>query len=218
VNKLNYIKELNKLKNMMDETPNTPFTIWAKVTTLVIMNIRYEKIAFNKTSDSHPYLLTDSIIRDAIIYFRSLIDISFIESDHKNIINFKSKQKEEKHKDLFNEIWDRFNDKDFSTYIERYVYRIKVNNLCELIKNKVCVDLDCGNGVFCFAMLGNGANFTAGIDYGEKSIEFAKKVAEMRGVSNRSFFRCATVYETGYQDNTFDFAVQNGVFHHLDLK
>ena len=60
-----------------------------------------------------------------------------------------------------------------------------------------------------------GAEKVVGIDYGEKSIEFATKAAKELGFTNTSFF-VRTVYDTGESDSQYDFAIQNGVFHHLN--
>ena len=55
-----------------------------------------------------------------------------------------------------------------------------------------------------------------GIDYGEKSIIYAKNVSRKKGLDRKAVFKRASVYETGMEESAFDFAVQNGVFHHLD--
>ncbi|MBL7129800.1 MAG: class I SAM-dependent methyltransferase [Candidatus Omnitrophica bacterium] len=216
MNKDVYLVELNKLKNLMIQVADTPFVMYAKVLALVTMNMRYEKVAFNMDLKDHPYSLTREIIKDAINQFKALIDISFIESDDKNIKSFKSQIKEEKHRKLFDEIWNRYDEKNFEQYIDRYVHRIKINSLGGLIENKSCVDLGCGNGVFCFALLNYGAGFVAGVDFGEKSITYARNVARKKRLGAEVMFKQTTLYETGFEDNAFDFAIQNGVFHHLE--
>ncbi|HWQ48422.1 MAG TPA: class I SAM-dependent methyltransferase, partial [Methanosarcina sp.] len=93
---------------------------------------------------------------------------------------------------------------------------ININNLTDLIKDKQVVDLGCGNGVFCFALIECGAQKACGIDFGANSIQYAQKVAEAKNLLDKVDFRVRTVYETSFPDSYFDFAVQNGVFHHLD--
>ncbi len=147
-----YLKDLGRLKKAMDNSANTPFTMYAKVITLVVMNIRYEKVAFNSKLDIHPYLLAKDIITKAVEQFDSMLDAAFINNKDKKIIGTKSRKREEKHRVLFNEIWDRYGHKDYIEYVERYVRRIKVNKLEKAIKGKKCIDLGCGNGNFCIAL------------------------------------------------------------------
>jgi len=211
-----YLKSLSELQEIMNNSKVTSFINYAKVVTLVIMNMRYEKIAFNSKFNEHPYLLTKQIIDDAILQYKQFLDISFIEDLSIKQENSKSKIKEEKHEDLFNEIWNRYDAVQFQEYIERYNTRIKINNIQNLIKDKQCVDLGCGNGVFCFALLENGAKEAIGVDFGKNSIEYASFVSKQRGLEKCTLFKNATVYDTGFDDNSFDFAIQNGVFHHLD--
>ena len=56
-----------------------------------------------------------------------------------------------------------------------------------------------------------------GIDYGVDSIKFANKMRNKLGLSkNKIKFKKCSVYKTGIKSESFDFAIQNGVFHHLD--
>ncbi|MBF0568222.1 MAG: class I SAM-dependent methyltransferase [Nitrospirae bacterium] len=209
-----YMDSMGKLKSEMDKAGNSGFIAYAKVVTLAVMNMRYEKIAFNKGLNDHPYVLTKELIEDALTMFNAMCDVSFIESG-KTAKKLKSRDKEEKHRLLFNEIWDKYNSEEFEGYVDRYVYRINVNNLADVIKDKSCVDLGCGNGVFCFALLKCGARYAAGIDFGDDSIQYAKAVANEKNLDERTHFVTSSVYITPYEDNSFDFAIQNGVFHHL---
>jgi len=211
-----YLKDLGRLKKAMDNSANTPFTTYAKVITLVVMNIRYEKVAFNSKLDIHPYLLAKDIITKAVEQFDSMLDAAFINNKDKKIIGTKSRKREEKHRVLFNEIWDRYGHKDYIEYVERYVRRIKVNKLEKAIKGKKCIDLGCGNGNFCIALLKCGARFAFGVDFGKKSIVYAKNAAKQMGYDKEALFKHKSVYDTGFKNSAFDFAIQNGVFHHLD--
>lgn len=200
----------------MESVTNTPLTMYAKVLVLITLNMRYEKVAFNRNIEKHPYLITKEIVEEAINQFNALVDISFIESEDKGIKSIKSHLKEKKHQELFNEIWNKYDEKGFDRYIKRYVHRIEISNLADLIKNKMCIDLGCGNGVFCFALLECGARFVAGVDFGERSIEYAQRYAKKNGLREKALFKHSSLYETGFEDSFFDFAIQNGVFHHLD--
>ncbi len=211
-----YREELHRLAKHMKDVANTPYAIFAKVLTLTVLNMRYEKVAFNENLQEHPYTITENIIREAARQFQTLMDISFIEGVGRDVGIPKSRRVEVKHQELFNEMWDKYSGQEFEEYIERYVYRLRVNSLTELIRGVRCVDFGCGNGNFCFALLKCGAAFAAGVDFGEKSIAFANAYAKHVGWQDRTVFRHTTVYETGFTDNEFDFAIQNGVFHHLE--
>jgi len=211
-----YLDELRKLAKRMEDMPNTPYAMYAKVVTLVTINMRYEKVAFRSDLKKHPFLLARDIVKDARSQFAAFIDASFIEADEKRAPGDKSRKKEKKHRQLFDEIWNRYGKKDYKRYVDRYSYRIDVNGLAGLVKGKRCIDMGCGNGNFCIALLKRGAAFAAGVDYGNKSISYARNAAREFGMKDRTLFKCATVYDTGFKDNMFDFAIQNGVFHHLD--
>ena len=210
-----YLKSLELLKNRMNEAKNTKYIAFAKVLSLIVLNARYENIAFDRDLKTHPYILVNELILDTLKMFEIFCEVSFL--DAKELVkNFKSKLQEEKHKKLFNNIWNNYNEEEFQKYIDRYIFRIEHNNLEEFIRDKDCVDFGCGNGVFCFALIQKGAKSATGIDFGEKSIEFANEYSKLKKIDSKTKFKVSTVYETGFEDNSFDFAIQNGVFHHLD--
>jgi SAM-dependent methyltransferase len=210
-----YRDELEKLKKLMNGVKNTPFSIFAKVQTLAVMNMRYEKIAFNKNLKEHPYILTKTLLEETCLFFNTLMDISFIESDKNNIDVFKSENLIEKHEELWQEIWSRHNDEEFQEFIEMKAKRLDINDIVKYIENKVCVDFGCGNGVFSFAMIERGAAGVYGLDFGEKSVKYAQNVAIKRGLLDRAVFKVGDVTDSKLEPNRFDFAVSNGVFHHL---
>ena len=123
---------------------------------------------------------------------------------------------EAKHQALFNILWDTYDATDFEVYVDRYKHRLKVNELLPLIKGKRCLDLGCGNGNFCFALVDLGAEFAAGIDFGSESIKYANERKAGRTNGDRTEFKVNTVYSLDYSSESFDFIIQNGVFHHLD--
>ncbi|MBP9864910.1 MAG: class I SAM-dependent methyltransferase [Candidatus Omnitrophica bacterium] len=214
--KKTYWNNLMELKKQMGKVSNTPYTLFAKVLTLVTLNMRYEKIAFNKNVKGHPYELTRQIVLDAQAQFSILMDTAFIEKDDKRILGGKSLRKDVKHQDLFDQIWNRYGKKDYKIYVDRYVHRIKVNKLESLIRGKRCVDMGCGNGNFPIALLKCGSSLSAGVDFGKNSIAYAQKAAKELGVANKTDFRNESVYKTSFKNDSFDFAVQNGVYHHLE--
>jgi len=210
-----YFKELKGLKSTMKSVKNTPFTIYAKVTSLVVMNMRYEKVAFNAHLKDHPYILTRDIIRKAKEQFEAFMDISFVESPEKAIHTFKGEILEKKHRALWQEIWDRHNEREFREFIELKKNRLKINKLVPYIRGKDCVDFGCGNGSFAFAMLEAGARSVTGFDFGDKSVQYAKLAAKKLGYGNKAKFYIGNILTHPAGGHEFDFAVSNGVFHHL---
>ena len=61
-----------------------------------------------------------------------------------------------------------------------------------------------------------GGSFGYGIDYGKESINFSNKIKKKLKLNNKLKFTVSSVYKTKIKSNTFDVAIQNGVFHHLD--
>lgn len=210
-----YLEKLEQLQKIMDDSENSVFISYSKVLVLTTLIMRYEAIAFNKHLSKHPYILTNYLVEDAIKTFEHFQEMAFI-GDDKIVMKGKSQYQEEKHEELFNTIWNKYNEKEFLNYIRRYEERIDFNGLNELIVNKDCVDFGSGNGVFSFAMLKKGANTVTGIDFGSDSILFAKKYSDVNLLVSKTEFRVATVYDTKLESNKYDFLVQNGVFHHLD--
>ena len=216
MNKDGYLEELQKLKKLMQKFKNSQFSAYAKVVALTTIVIRWEKVALlTKQLKKHPYFYVQQIIQDAAVLFKSLVDIAYIESEERNLRGEKSYFQEKKHKELYNEIWDRYDEKSYREFIDRSIHRVKVNRLTNLIKDKRCIDFGCGNGHACFAFLELGAMLVAGIDFGDKSVAYAKRYARSHGWDKKSKFKLTTVYETGFPSDYFDYAIQNGVFHHL---
>lgn len=111
-----------------------------------------------------------------------------------------------------------FSFSDFnSNRIQRYIKRIKINKIEKIIKGKKIIDLGCGHGNFLMSCYRFGPKFCLGIDYGSNSIKFANKIKKKMGLSSKKIiFKTKSVYKTGVKNGSFDFAIQNGVFHHLD--
>jgi len=66
-------------------------------------------------------------------------------------------------------------------------------------------------------LVGGGANRVVGLDFGIASLRHAEGMRDALGISsNKIHFKKSTVYNSGEIDESFEFASQNGVFHHLD--
>jgi ubiquinone/menaquinone biosynthesis C-methylase UbiE len=210
-----YRDELKKMSDLMNNVKTTPFTNFAKIISLTTMNMRYEVIAFNKDLKEHPFDLTKGIIKDAGCQFKMLVEIGFIEDEEVSIQKYKSNKLEEKHEELWQEVWSRHNEKEFQEFIDLKAMRLENNSLVEYIAGHDCVDFGCGNGSFSFALLDKGAKHVTGIDFGEKSIKYARDMAGKRGLSGRVDFKVDNVMTSSLESDKYGFAVSNGVFHHL---
>lgn len=211
-----YLTPWEALAQKMEASPETPFYNYAKVATLIVMNMRYEKVAFNKNLDAHPYDLTRDIVLDADKMYDQMTAIAFIESDQKDIDRKKSNALLEKHEELWQEIWSRHNDDEFKEFVDMKAMRLDINDLVPLVEGQDCVDFGCGNGSFSFAMLDRGANAVHGIDFGTKSVRYAQAVAEKWNIQDKATFEVDDVTGTKLESNRYGFAVSNGVFHHLE--
>ena len=88
--------------------------------------------------------------------------------------------------------------------------------MIKYIKGKKIIDFGCGHGNFLIACYILGAKECIGIDYGKDSINFAKKICKKLKIPENSVkFLKTEVYNSRQKKEYFDFAIQNGVFHHL---
>lgn len=115
------------------------------------------------------------------------------------------------HNKVFNEIWLEYKQPELEEAMNRIETRILSNNID--LKNKKCIDLGCGIGRFSFVMSKLGASKVIGIDQSENNISYAKMI----NMPNTEF-HVGNIYNIQYPDNSFDFAVTNGVLHHVDIK
>lgn len=175
------------------------------------LNMSLEKIIFSN-SNQNPKLKTKKLLKK----YLNLQNKNFVFKK-KNKINHVYKQ-EKHHKHIFQQLWSRYNLQQYKdNRIDRYLYRIKINNLKNIIKDKKVVDLGCGHGNFLVACYKNGAKYCYGIDFGKKNIQYSNKIIKYLKLDKKKInFKVKNIYRTEIKSSTFDFAIQNGVFHHLD--
>lgn len=216
--KKDYLEELETLKNLADEISNTPMMALAKIDMLVILNMRYERIMVNRNLDKHPYALVRDLIRDAHTMLSSWHEISFVENSHSRVFEKPEMEMEMLHKELFQKLWVDFSVEEYEQRIQRYVHRLRINRLGDgWLKGFKCIDFGCGHGNFAHALIREGAAYVYAIDFGEDSIKYAIKVRDRLGVEPKQIeFKEESVYKVSIESSTFDFAIQNGVFHHLE--
>jgi 2-polyprenyl-6-hydroxyphenyl methylase/3-demethylubiquinone-9 3-methyltransferase len=212
-----YAADLNELERYAATLPNTRMMAIAKIEVLLQLNMRYERIMLNRNLDTHPYELVRQLLQDARRSLAAWADTRFIEADTPPLQRLPM-QLEESHEKLFQQLWVKFSSPDYEQRIERYLHRLRINKLGRpWMEGKRCIDFGCGHGNFAHALLREGARSVVGIDFGRASIDYALRARDALGVSPEQIdFVLGSVYQVPFADDSFDFAIQNGVFHHLD--
>ncbi len=193
--------------------PKTNFAYSYLISEIILVNLEIENIIFKKNYNP----IDDTIkILKGLDYKIDLIKKNNIHSDKKKI----SKQifkKEKSHEELFQKLWLNYTfDQYLKDRIERYRKRIRINKLRKIIKNKKIVDFGCGHGNFLIAAAKEGCSYGYGLDYGKDCINFSNKIKNKLKLSKKLTFKVGSVYKSKLKSNSFDVAIQNGVFHHLD--
>jgi ubiquinone/menaquinone biosynthesis C-methylase UbiE len=78
------------------------------------------------------------------------------------------------------------------------------------------LDYGCGDGMFTVWLAEQGADAT-GVDISGVSFPDAQKVADEKGVGSRVHFFEMDCEHMSFPDESFDFVMEGGVLHHLDL-
>lgn len=125
---------------------------------------------------------------------------------------------EDLHRAVFQDLWNEFDAAATVERVRRFQRRLAANGLDgDFLGGKSCVDFGCGHGAFALALLEEGAADVTAFDYGAHNVRLAERARDVLGYApDRLRLAVANVYDCGSPDAAFDFAVQNGVFHHLD--
>tara|TARA_B100000575_G_scaffold280593_1_gene270274 strand:+ start:907 stop:2016 length:1110 start_codon:yes stop_codon:yes gene_type:complete len=201
-------KILNKFKNSVKSDLSAKILI----NYIIYLYLKAEKLLFTKNYNPEKIILND------ISYLYSLIN------DIHNFKEFSSgkfpRQKfilEKNHKTLFQKLWVNYSFDEYKKErLSRYIKRIEINKIQGLIKNKKIVDFGCGHGNFLMSMIKFKPKECIGIDYGKNSINYANRFRKKFYSKQKISFLIRSVYQSKLKKNYFDFAIQNGVFHHLD--
>jgi SAM-dependent methyltransferase len=212
-----YLQDLSELEAFAETLPNTRMMAIAKVTTLAVMNMRWERIMVDREFPEDPWPHAHRLVQDARNQLAAWAEAGFIEGPSEPL-GKPSEQMEERHHDLFQTLWVNFTEADYEDRIARYTHRLEINDLAGgFFDGKSVIDFGCGHGNFLHACLRAGAGRGLGIDYGEESIRYSIAARDRLGVPSESLdFRVASVYDSGEPGESWDVALQNGVFHHLD--
>lgn len=131
--------------------------------------------------------------------------------------------RKEKEKELHDYLRGNLQDDSHYTSNKKFYSITQTNRdyvrgwLVERCKGKRVLDYCCGNGDFTIWLAERGAE-AYGIDISPVSIENAQSKASTRGLEENIKFDVMDAEKTQFVDDYFDFAVVNGVLHHLDLE
>lgn len=213
-----YLAQLEVLKEAAAALPRTRFMAVARIDALVRMNMRWEKMHLTQSLPEHPWILTEHLVADAIKDLAVAAEIAHCDGQLPLENDPRDQTMEEEHHDLFQALWTQFDKEQYDARIARYDARLAHNNLENgYFEGMHVVDMGCGHGNFAHALLRAGAKSVLGVDYGEDSIRYANDARDALGISaERLRFKNETVYAVSEPSASFDFALQNGVFHHLE--
>ena len=184
---------------------------------LAILNLRIEKILFDKKNKyGSPVKITKKYLKNLLNLIEDLK--TFNEYGKKITIKKIKYKREAEHKKLFQKLWVNYSFEQYKKErLTRYLKRIRINKLQKFIKRKKIIDFGCGHGNFLVACYLTGAKHCVGIDYGKSSINYGNSILKKLVIkSNKIKLLVKSVYKSNQKENFFDFAIQNGVFHHLD--
>lgn len=212
-----YLDDLAALEALASDMPDTRMMAVAKVTTCAVMNMRWERIMVDRDFPEHPWPHAQRLVQEARTQLNAWNEAAFIEGES-SPLGTVSDQMEERHHDLFQTLWVNFSESDYEDRIARYVHRLEINDLADgFLDGMRVIDFGSGHGNFLHAFVRGGAASGLGIDYGEESVRYSLQARDRLGVAADVLdFKVASVYDSGADADSFDFAIQNGVFHHLD--
>ncbi len=213
-----YLPRLQELKRLATDLPRTRFMALSRIEALIRMNMGWEALQYDTALAEHPFLLTHRLVDRAIEDLEAARKIAFCDGGLSLDHDPREQSMEEEHQDLFQSLWTQFDANQYRERITRYDDRLRFNGLeSGTFEGMRVVDMGCGHGNFDHAILNAGAAEVVGVDYGENSIRYAEAARDRLGVpESRLRFILSTVYDVPEASGSFDAAVQNGVFHHLD--
>ena len=214
INKKFFLLEKKILKRI-STTKNNKLIVKLLVNKLIFLTLKIENILFDHNNLKNPQIIIKKDIEDLYDFICEINKLAkFSKQESVKLQKF---SREKNHKKIFQKLWVNFNLKQFKKErLGRYIKRIKINNIANLIKNKKIVDFGCGHGNFLMSALLFGAKECVGIDYGLDTINYAKMTKQKLFPKNNLNFFNRSVYKSKLKKKYFDFAIQNGVFHHLD--
>lgn len=215
--KKNIVKKFKKINLLIKSLRNYEFIIEVITDEFIFIYFHVEKILTNSKYRGNIYKSTDKLLSNLLMKLEELKSM-YDYMDNKTVKS-ENKKVHDNHKYVFQNLWSKYNKNEFLKFrLKNYIKRVKINNLRPLIKNKKVIDFGCGHGQFLMAIKKMGATRCFGIDFGKKSIVYANKISKELKISKDLSFKEGNVVNFKVKKNNYDFAIQNGVFHHIDTK
>jgi len=76
--------------------------------------------------------------------------------------------------------------------------------MCQIDKDKKILDIGCGKGVTACYLANKYRCNVAGVDLSERMVQYARKMAAIRGLARRVSFTTADAYSLPFHDESFD--------------
>ena len=215
--KNNIKKKFKKINSLVKTMGNNSFLIDVITNDFILIYFHLERILWNRKYVGNIYSSIDKMLSNLLVKINDIKSLtSFL--DHK-IVKLEKKKIHSNHMYVFQNLWSKYNREEFvKNRLNKYIQRVKINNLKPLIKNKTVMDYGCGHGQFLMAIKKLGASKCLGIDFGRKNINYAKNISKFLKVSDGLSFKIGDVSTYKVKKNYYDFAIQNGVFHHIDTQ
>ena len=211
-----YKKNITSTNKIIKLLPKTQFNYKFLINELIFLNLKVETMLFDRSSkQKNPTTIFQNLLLSLITRIKD--QLKFKDFDSKKNTKSNIFVRESTHKDLFAKLWTNFTFNEYEKErLGRYNKRLKINNLKKFIEDKKIIDFGCGHGNFLISCLGFGAKECVGIDYGKNAIQYAKNITYKLKLQKKIKFYCRSVYDSKLKSNYYDFAIQNGVFHHID--
>jgi len=115
---------------------------------------------------------------------------------------------------LYGKLWPLYDDELFVESVNLFAIRWLANGEDpEFFRDRVCLDVGCGGGRYCFAMSRMGARSVVGIDLSEEGLADARRRSAAFPLKNIRFMN-GSALELPFPDESFDFVCCSGVLHH----
>lgn len=205
---------MDRFQQACDALPDYGIGAQAKVLAMTTLMNLLDRVAFHEITSRDPVRLTADLLeahRATLEATRA--SMHYLRPDAAAAV---PDDMERKHHGLYNEIWPIYNPEEYEVLSARFSQRLANNNFnAKTLAGKRCLEVGCGGGAFCVAVARAGAAHVTGVDFGEKSIAYAREAASRLGLADRLRFEVMNAYDLKLSDAAFDLVISNGVFHHV---
>jgi ubiquinone/menaquinone biosynthesis C-methylase UbiE len=192
--------------------PNTGLGAYLRVEAGLIALVALEDICGKPDDDPYPSLLSAFIdierlpasFANSMSHMRSGFDAKAARPDGM-----------ERTADLFEAAWTHYDDETFEHSVGLVESRLARSGFDrDYFAGKTCFDGGCGTGRLSIAMARAGAKAVVAADIGGESLEYLKKTADRRRLTNIKIVAQDVTNLGEFPSDSFDFVASNGVLHH----